>query len=212
MLINKVADLTTEITRLTQSLTDYQDSTTKQIEESKKQLSNQAEGNAKQNEVIAKQQKYLEQIDRKERECSIVILGVPEDGTPLDDANNDFDKVKKIWDAAGITTEMKSLRRLGRPDTDKKRPILVVVPSRGDRDSTLEKAKELNKAGEVYKYIYIKKDIHPSVREEWKRLHEVVKKENERSANEGCTITFNIRERKVYKDNVVIDQWNLQGF
>ena len=154
-------------------MTDYQVSTAKQIEDLRKQLRNQDEVNAKQSEVIAKQQKYLEQIDRKERECNIVILGVPEDGAPLDDATNDCDKVKKIWNAASITTEMKSLRRLGRPDSNKKRPILVVVPSRGDRDSVLEKAKELNDAGEVYKYIYIKKDIHPSVREEWKRLHEL---------------------------------------
>ena len=156
LLINNVANLTAQITKLTQSLTDYQVSTTKQIEDLRKQLRNQDEVNVKQSEVIAKQQKYLEQIDRKERECNIVILGVPEDGAPLDDATNDCDKVKKIWNAAGITTETKSLSRLGQPDDDKKRPILVVVPSRGDRDSVLVKAKEMNKAGDVYKYIYIK--------------------------------------------------------
>ena len=58
----------------------------------------------------------------------------------------------------------------------------------------------------------MKKDQHPSVRQEWKRLHTVYKTEKERPTNQGCNIEFNFRERKVYKDGIVIDKWSMQNF
>ena len=196
--------MTTEITSLKTSLNDHQETNRKQIDELKQQIS-------KQNEVIAKQQLYLEQLDRKERECNLVILGVPEDSEALEGAATD-EKIKKVWDAAGITSGIKSTRRLGKPGGPRRRPILAVVDSRTERDSALDKAKTLKTGNEMYKKIFIKKDFHPSVREEWKRLHEVVKKERERPDNVGCNIHFDFRNRKVYKDTVLIDQWNMQGF
>ncbi len=39
-----------------------------------------------------------------------------------------------------------------------------------DRDAALAVAKHLKSAGERYKNVFIEKDVHPSVREEWKRL------------------------------------------
>lgn len=204
-LSSNIEKLTKEITTLNKSFTDHKDSTDKQINELKQQVSQQ-------NEIIAKQQKFLEQIDRKERECNVVIQGVPEGVVALDGATNDSDKIKKIWDAAGITIDAKFPRRLGKPDTTRNRPILVVVSSREQRDAVLDKAKQLKDAGDIYKAIYIKKDVHPSVRGEWKRLHDVVKTEKDRPENHGCDISLNFRERKVYKDGVVIDQWSLQGF
>ena len=76
----------------------------------------------------------------------------------------------------------------------------------------MDKAKTLKQREEVYKKIYIKKDVHPSVRAEWKRLREVERTEKERPENVGCRIEFNVRERKLYKDGVVIDKWGLLGF
>ena len=90
---------------------------------------------------------------------------------------------------------------------------MAVVDSKADRDITLEKGKNLKSSTiEAFKSIYIKKDVHPSVRAEWKRLNEVVQREKDRPGNVGSNIILNFRERKVYKDNVVIDQWNMQGF
>ena len=81
-----------------------------------------------------------------------------------------------------------------------------------DRDTALEKAKILKSANVTYNKIYIKKDVHPSVREEWKRLREVVQREKDRPDNTNSVINFDVRERKVYKDNVVIDQWSMLSF
>ena len=169
---------------------------------------------AKQNDVIARQQLFLEQLDRKERECNIVLLGVPDESEALDGVNSDDEKVQKVWDAAGITCSIKSSRRLGRTVGPRKRPLLVVVESKAIRDTALEKAKNLRGSNDTFKNIYVKKDVHPSVRAEWKRLHEVVQREKENPANiaSGCQINFDIKERKVYKDSVIIDQWNMQGF
>ena len=67
-------------------------------------------------------------------------------------------------------------------------------------------------SSDIYHRIYVKKDQHPAVRNEWKRLHAVFKTEKERPSNQNSTILFNFRERKVYKDGTVIDQWNMQNF
>ena len=121
--------------------------------------------------------------------------------------------LNKVWDAAGINCTVKSQRRIGQPDASKRRPILVEVASKSDRDSATEKGKELKThSSDIYKKIFIKKDQHPSVRQEWSRLHAVFKTEKERPCIGGLDIQFNFRERKIYRDGVVIDQWSMQNF
>ena len=204
-LIASLTALTAEIKGLKTIFTDHQELTRKQFDEFRQQL-------GKQNEIIAKQQLYLEKQDRKERECNLIVLGVPEEGETLEGATSDSDKVSKVWDAASITSNVKSLRRIGQPG-ERRRPILVEVVSRADRDSALDKARDLKgHSNDIYKRIFVKKDQHPSVRAEWKRLHEVFKTEKERPDNQPCNIHFNFRERKIYKDGEVIDSWNMQGF
>ena len=201
-LIVSITNLTSEVAQLSTTLKKHQESTDRQVSNLKQQV-------AKQNEVISKQQVFLEQLDRKERECNLVILGVPEGAEALDGATEDNAKVKKVWEVAGITCSIKSSKRIGNPE--KRRPILVVVNSREDRDAALDKAKRL-KDMEIYKRIFVKRDTHPSVRAEWTRLHEVVRREKENPDNALCDITLDYRARKVYKNGSVIDQWNMQGF
>ncbi len=122
----------------------------------------------KQQEIIIKQQRNLEALDRKESECNLVLLGVPERRESLDGATTDETKIEKVWTASGSST---AARRLGR-EGNRCRPILITVASRNDRDAVLERAKRLKEAGDNYKKVSIKKDKHPAVREEWKRLRE----------------------------------------
>ena len=201
-LITSITKLTSEVTQLSTALKNHQDATDKQVTDLKHQVE-------KQSEIITKQQLFLEQLDRKDRECNLVILGVPEGAEALDGATEDNAKVKKVWEAAGITCNVKSAKRIGNPE--KRRPILVVVNSREERDAALDKAKRL-KDMEVYKRIFVKRDTHPSVRAEWTRLHEVVRREKANPDNARCDITLDYRARKVYKDGSVIDQWSMQGF
>ena len=125
-MVTSITNLTTEIKGLIRSFADHQESTRKQFDEFKQQM-------VKQNEIIAKQQLYLEQHDRKERECNLVILGVPEETETLDGATTDNDKLSKVWATAGITCTIKSSHRVGRGDDDRRRPILAKVLSKTDR-------------------------------------------------------------------------------
>ena len=204
-LVASIDALTKEIASMKTSLNESKAETKKQIDDLRKQVE-------KQNDVIAKQQLFLEQIDRKERECNILLFGVPDGSEALEGVTTDDEKVQKVWEAAGITCSIKSSRRLGKTVGPRKRPLLVVVESKAVRDATLEKAKNLRGSSDTYKKIYVKKDVHPSVRAEWKRLTEVYQREKNNPANLGFNINFDIKERKVYKEGVIIDQWNMQGF
>ena len=178
----------------------------------------------KQAAIIGKQQNYLEMLDRKERERNLVFLGIPEEPEVLEEATTDDEKVRKILDLVRISLNgVLSQRRLGRSDNNqaingeagprrKNRPILVIVKSKAERDNILDKAKALKNAGDVYRRIFIKKDVHPSVRNEWQRLRNVEKEEKERPENVGCVVYLDARQRKVFRDGVVIDSWNPHFF
>ena len=167
----------------------------------------------KQGEILMKQQLYLEGVDRKERETNLIVLGVPEEGVAVDGAESDNDKLDKIWEKVNDESTRVFAKRLGNvAQHGRKRPILVRVRTRVDRDSVLSKAKDLKEAGETFKTIYIKKDVHPAVRKEWARLREAEKLEKEKPENQGITIPLDTRERKLYKDDVVIDSWTPHPF
>ena len=76
----------------------------------------------------------------------------------------------------------------------------------------LAKVPQLKQRGGAYGKIFVKKDIHPSIRNEWKRLHDAERAEKERPENAGCVIRLEPRERKLYKDGVVIDSWSQLSF
>lgn len=65
---------------------------------------------------------------------------------------------------------------------------------------------------EPFKKIYIKKDSHPGVRREWKRLKEAEKEEKRKPSNVGCNIRLDFKERVLYKDGVIIDKWQPHPF
>ena len=166
----------------------------------------------KQSEIIVKQQLFLEALDRKEREANLVVLGVPDYEEDFDGASSDESKLSKIWTKIGVGDVTTTHRRLGQRNTQRSRPILVTLQDKNERVNILDRAKHLKTSGELFKKIYIKKDIHPSVRKEWERLRSVEKTEKERPENVGCVVRLDTRERKVYRDNIVIDSWNPQGF
>lgn len=168
----------------------------------------------RQAEVIKQQQLFLETIDRRERETKLVVLGVPDEAENLEGAVTDEDKLKKIWEVMREDFKVRSHRRLGRleGDSNRKRPILVEIESRGMRDGLLSKTRGLKEKGQPYDRIYVKKDVHPNVRKEWKRLRDAETAEKNRPENVGYVIRLDTRERKLYRDSEVIDQWNATPF
>ena len=90
-------------------------------------------------EIISKQQRFLETLDRKERESNLALLGVPDGNESLNGANTEETKLTKILEKIGVDKNIRSHRRLGNSVGDRKRPILVTLTSKEVRDNILEK-------------------------------------------------------------------------
>lgn len=168
----------------------------------------------KQAEIIARQQRYLEMIDRKDREMNVIVLGLPDENEALDGATTDVDKLNRLMNKVGVDNVQYQQRRLGTAGEGQRRnrPLLLTIRDQDTRLRVLANAKHLKTAGGVYSKIYVKKDVHPGVRKEWRRLREAEQREKERPENIGCDIRLDTRERKLYRDHEVIDSWNPMFF
>ena len=161
-------------------------------------------------ETVQFQQRTLERLDAKERSTNVVLMGIEED-KELEGSTTDMEKCKKVFSQIECDAEnVVEVKRLGKEtDARKKRPLLVVLNTSKNRDEVLTSSSKLKeKAPVVYKDIYIKKDLHPAVRREWGRLHEVKTTEQNRPENAGCQIVLDFKKREVTRDGVVIDKWS----
>lgn len=137
-------------------------------------------------------------LDRRDREMNVVVLGLPEEGEALDGATTDTDKLNRLWEKIGVGNVQCPSRRLGvmADGQRRNRPLLLTIRDRETRSQVLAGAKHLKTSGERYSKIYVKKDVHPGVRKEWRRLREAEEREKERPENAGCNIRLNTKERK----------------
>ena len=173
--------LVSEVMELKQAITAPNSFMNKKYDELQCQIDKQAD-------IIAKQLWYLELLDRKERENNVIITGVPDENEALAGKTSEEGKLNKIWASMEVREEIQSHRRLG--------PILLTVASKLVRDRILDKTNLLKTAGGELSRIFVKKDVHPSIRKEWRRLHDAERTENKRPENAGCVIRLDFRERK----------------
>ena len=159
--------------------------------------------------VVAQQQAFMEQLDARDRQCNVVLTGVPEeDAADLDGATSDAEKCDMVLSKMGVQgVQQLEVSRLGKPADGRNRPILLRVASRIERDRVLADTKALKEAGPAYKGIYVKKDTHPATRKEWKRLRDAEKYEKQKAENQGCIIELDTKSRELRRDGVVIDRW-----
>ena len=201
---DKIKQIASDIADLKQMMTSPDSPVGRKFAEMQQTIDKQAQ-------AIMQQQRFLEELDRRSRETKMVILGVPED-EPLQGATRDEEKLQKIWGKMEEPLRITSHRRLGRQNDARKRPILVTVDSKDVRDAVVSKGNKLKDAGDAFRRIYVKRDEHPTVRNEWKRLRAAEAAEKERPENLGCSIRLDMRERCLYKDGVIIDRWNPHPF
>lgn len=210
---NEVAQgLTVQLTALTNEITELKrlvSSPDSVVNQKFAVLQSQIDKEA---EVIARQQQFLEVLDLKERETNLIVTGVPDEHKSLEGETTEEGKPNKIWMKMNVREKIVTHRWLGRRNEgsagNNRWCILVTLGNKVSREKTLEKTKLLKEVGGDFSTIYIKKDLHPSVRKEWKRLHDAEKRENETPENVGCNIHFNTRERKLFREGVTIDSWN----
>lgn len=202
----KLSAVMEEVAKLKAAITSPESFVSKKFVELQEKIDKQAE-------IIANQQRFLETLDRKERETNVVVLGLPDEREALEGATTDAEKLARVWNKMDVTGVVCQHRRLGaEADGRRKRPLLLTIQDKVTRSRILANAKKLKEAGECYARIFVKKDVHPGVRKEWKRLREAEVREKERPENVGCVIRLDTRQRKLYRDDDVIDCFNPQFF
>ena len=67
------------------------------------------------------------------------------------------------------------------------------------------KASKLNKAGEEFKGVRIKKDQHPAIRKEWWRLFKAEETEKAKPENRGHDVHLDREKRQLLRDGKVIE-------
>ena len=139
-------------------------------------------------ETVAAQQKTLEDLQQDKRAKNLVITGIPEpEGarTPVEAHQADQSAVDEILAAVqcpGIAPcrVTRLGKKVDRGTEDQQspppRPLLVSLSSVTDVRSVLIKSKEL-KEHATYSRLYLKRDELPLIRQEWKRLRDVARKE-----------------------------------
>ena len=90
VLMDKMTALVTEVTELKKVVISPDSAINKKFTALQAQVDKQAE-------IIVKQQRFLETLDRKEREMNLVITGVPDEHESLEGESTDGSKLNKIW-------------------------------------------------------------------------------------------------------------------
>ncbi|ELT97206.1 hypothetical protein CAPTEDRAFT_196093 [Capitella teleta] len=118
-----------------------------------------------------------------------------EDGA---DANTDEGETRSIIDKVDVTADVKSIKRLGTKEKNKNGPILVIVSSMEVRNRIAHAARNSN--SRATGNVSIKRDAHPVVRVEWKRLFSVKEAEESKPENADRNITIDTMKRQVLCD------------
>ena len=181
-------------------------------------------------ETVAAQQKTLENLQQDRRARNIVITGIKEPECTGKDAKlvdeSAVDDLLAAVECVGISPSR--VVRLGvkqntardddatpenrRPPLP--RPLLVSLNTANDVRAVLLKTNKLKNNADFCN-IYVKRDEHPLVRQEWKRLRAVARKEKAAPINQGCVIKVDYQKKAVTRDGEIIQEFvspfRLQG-
>lgn len=157
-------------------------------------------------DAVSSQQRYLERLDARDRARNLIMIGVPEDGTDFLGASSDVNKVSAVLQKVKPGTDSITERRLGQARSDGTcRPLLVTLDSDDCRNAILSKCQ----AGGATNIpgVKLKKDQHPALRKEWRRMFTAEADEKNKPENAGCSIVFDRKKRVLLKDGEVIDRF-----
>ena len=141
--------------------------------------------------TIQNHQRYLDQVDLQKRETNIIITGLKEEATA-----NDNQRVNDILAVVECSTvKPVKVMRIGKKneDSERSRPLLVVTDSITSKKKILSNKSKLKSGREDLKSVYIKADEPLCVRNEWKRLKEVLKNEKNAPTNVACNVKIDYK-------------------
>ena len=165
-----------------------------------------------QTKILSAHQKFMEDLDSEKRAKHLIVLSLKEEGN-----ESDQDQFLGILDAIGVKREdvkIECMERLGQIDENqgnRTRPLKVTLEQRSMRNIVLKNSKKLKDQpeGSRYKKVFLKRDQHPDIRNEEKRLYEVFKAEKNKPENADKEIVFDRRARVVTVNNEEIDRFKL---
>ena len=158
----------------------------------------------KHRQIIEKQQRFLDIVDARARGNNLVVIGIPE----TDDsgaAPDDGTKLGVVFKACGVDNARFTYKRLGAKTATCLRPLLVTLADIANRVRILENKHKLKSVNDFSK-VFIKKDSHPLVRAEWKRLYDIMRSEKNKIDNENKEIS--IKDGKLYVGDTVVDEFH----
>jgi hypothetical protein len=151
--------------------------------------------------ILGQQQKFLEEIDCKERGRNLILVGLAEHESEEQDRVD----TKAILDALEYK-ENYDIVRLGKKEENKTRALLVIVTSKSARDSLVTKARTCQ--NRALKDIRVKRDMHPALRNEWSRLFRIKEEEEKKPENAHAPIVMDFKKRQVKHGDRVLASWN----
>ena len=102
-LVERLNELASDVQELTKAVTAPDTYINKRFDALLAQVDKPAE-------ILAKQQRYLEILDRKERENNLIVTGVPDENESLNGATTEEKNLEKIWSKVVVHVEMQSHR------------------------------------------------------------------------------------------------------
>ena len=134
-------------------------------------------------------------------------MGVPEMDLESPLGNSEFDRLEYVIEKTGISLNRGDyrMRRLGQ-STSQTRPILLTLDCH-------QVCKEILKNANKLKYenyctdIFIRKDIHPTLRFEANRLRIRERNEKANPENRNAEIKYDRKERVLIKNGIIIDRF-----
>lgn len=205
-----IAPITTKLDKLEQFITSNVTSQNAKLELLKASVKEKEETIETMSQIIINMQSSLNRIDSDKRITNIMVSGLSEkDITDNEkELKSDTEKVQRLFEVMGIDAATKSsvptfqMSRIGQPNDSATRLLKVNVKSKEVRDSILEKAKDLKDANELWKRVYVKKDVHIVYAKENQRLNSRRKILKENNPNSDIKIV----NGKLIMDDHVVDK------
>ena len=162
--------------------------------------------------ILEAHQRFMEDLDAEKRSKHMIVLGLKEEGNVADS-----EKFLGIVDTIGIErneVNIEKAERLGQIDEEREnrnRPLKITFSQSSMRNKVLKNSSKLKDQPEEspYKKVFLKKDQHPDVRKEEKRLYEVFKAERNKPENADVEVLFNRKSRIVTVNGEEIDKFKL---
>ena len=126
------------------------------------------QGNAFQSFIEAKNVEMVVEHDRQRRENNIIIHGV----TDNNDSTEDDTYVDSFLAILGANVKPTSINRLGKPNSEKSRPLKLTMATITDKNLVMSRLTNLKAADDQFRKISVRDDYTPEERTMIKSLHE----------------------------------------